>query len=205
MRGVRQAVFSPLPPALTPVSLHQGDHGSKVLKPMPTGVVWAAGSVVETTIFLKANHAGGWIYRLCKVGENLTEVCSRLALLTPADAQGAFACRPQPAAASRWSIQCSPHAPSTHTTAEHLLTCAHLHTCDHTNIQDCFERTPVPFAEGMSQVLRMHSGEETSVEPVYLSEGTWPPNSTWAMNPIPECCKSSCSLLACTFFSKAGC
>ena len=95
---------------------------------------------------------------------------------------------------------CSPHAPSTHTTAEHLLTCAHLHTCDHTNIQDCFERTPVPFAEGMSQVLRMHSGEETSVEPVYLSDGTWPPNSTWAMNPIPECCKSSCSLLACTLF-----
>jgi hypothetical protein len=87
MPGVRQAVFSPLPRALTPVSLHQGDHGSKVLKPMPTGVVWAAGSVVETTIFLKANHAGGWIYRLCKVGENLTEVCSRLALLTLADAQ----------------------------------------------------------------------------------------------------------------------
>lgn len=43
---------------------------------MPTGVVWAAGSVVETTIFLKANHAGGWMYRLCKVGENLTEVGS---------------------------------------------------------------------------------------------------------------------------------
>jgi hypothetical protein len=105
-----------------------------------------------------------------------------------------------------WSIQCSPHAPSTRTTAEHQLTCAHLHTCDHTNIQDCFERTPVPFAEGMSQVLRMHSGEETSVEPVYLSDGTWPPNSTWAMNPIPECCKSSCSFLACILFvSKAGC
>jgi hypothetical protein len=53
----------------------QGDLGSKVLKPLPSGVIWHAGSEVETTLFIKANHAGGWQFRLCKDTEDLTEEC----------------------------------------------------------------------------------------------------------------------------------
>ena len=53
----------------------QGDLGSKTLKPLPTGVAWKAGSVVQTSLFITANHAGGWQFRLCKSSEDLTEEC----------------------------------------------------------------------------------------------------------------------------------
>ena len=44
----------------------QGDLGSKVLKPRPTGVVWTAGETVEVSWAIEANHGGGYQYRLCK-------------------------------------------------------------------------------------------------------------------------------------------
>jgi len=55
----------------------QGDRGSKVLKPRPTGVVWEAGSTVEVSWAIDANHGGGYQYRLCKVDDplGLTEAC----------------------------------------------------------------------------------------------------------------------------------
>ena len=37
----------------------QGDRGSKVLPPNPTGVVWKAGDTVETKWNIRANHGGG--------------------------------------------------------------------------------------------------------------------------------------------------
>ena len=40
-----------------------GDMGSKVLPYYPTGVVWAAGSAVETMQSIRANHGGGYQYR----------------------------------------------------------------------------------------------------------------------------------------------
>lgn len=52
-----------------------GDFGSKVLPRYPTGTVWAAGSAVETMQSIRANHGGGYQYRLCPVGEELTEEC----------------------------------------------------------------------------------------------------------------------------------
>ena len=52
----------------------QGDLGSH-LPEQPHGVVWKAGAVVNTTLFLKANHGGGWSYRLCKADQPLTEEC----------------------------------------------------------------------------------------------------------------------------------
>jgi hypothetical protein len=51
-----------------------GDLGSK-LPPMPTGVVWAAGSTVEVAWTQKAWHGGGYQYRLCPADQVLNEEC----------------------------------------------------------------------------------------------------------------------------------
>merc|ERR1712039_443719 len=52
-----------------------GDMGSKTLPKYPTGTVWEAGSVVETMISFRANHGGGYQYRLCPLKSELTEAC----------------------------------------------------------------------------------------------------------------------------------
>ena len=52
-----------------------GDRGSVALPPLDSGVVWRAGDIVETAWSIRANHGGGWQYRLCPRGENLTEAC----------------------------------------------------------------------------------------------------------------------------------
>jgi len=51
-----------------------GQLGS-TLPRMPSGAVWRAGSVVETMWAVRANHGGGYQYRLCPLGSNLTEEC----------------------------------------------------------------------------------------------------------------------------------
>lgn len=51
------------------------DLGSKVLPPMPTGTVWRAGERVEAMWSIRANHGGGYQYRLCPSQSNLTEAC----------------------------------------------------------------------------------------------------------------------------------
>jgi hypothetical protein len=51
-----------------------GDLGSKLPK-QPSGAVWKAGSVVETMWSLRANHGGGYQYRLCPLNSELTEDC----------------------------------------------------------------------------------------------------------------------------------
>jgi len=52
-----------------------GDLGSKVLKPLPTGVEWAVGLEYEVAWTLQANHGGGYSYRLCPASSNLDEDC----------------------------------------------------------------------------------------------------------------------------------
>jgi len=52
-----------------------GDLGSKVLPKYPTGTVWKAGSTVETMASFRANHGGGYQYRLCPLESELTEAC----------------------------------------------------------------------------------------------------------------------------------
>lgn len=52
-----------------------GDYGSKVLPKRPTGVSWKAGEIVEVSWTIEANHAGGYLYRLCPANEPLTEEC----------------------------------------------------------------------------------------------------------------------------------
>ena len=53
----------------------QGDLGSHVLKPQPSGTVWRAGATVEVEWALRANHGGGYQYRICSASEGLTEEC----------------------------------------------------------------------------------------------------------------------------------
>jgi len=52
-----------------------GDLGSQVLPKYDTGTVWEAGSVVETMTSFRADHGGGYQYRLCPLEANLTEDC----------------------------------------------------------------------------------------------------------------------------------
>ena len=59
----------------------QGDLGSRVLPYTPTGVVWRVGDIVETKWSNRADHGGGYQYRLCPLlnksqpGLGLTEAC----------------------------------------------------------------------------------------------------------------------------------
>lgn len=51
-----------------------GDFGSK-LPASPTGTVWKIGATVTAKWSIRANHGGGYQYRLCPAGEPLTEKC----------------------------------------------------------------------------------------------------------------------------------
>ena len=54
----------------------QGDLGSKVLKPRPTGTVWTRGAAELTAWYITFNHGGGYRFRLCPAdGRELTEAC----------------------------------------------------------------------------------------------------------------------------------
>eukprot|EP00035_Acanthoeca_spectabilis_P012425 m.221729 g.221729 ORF g.221729 m.221729 type:complete len:365 (+) comp15617_c0_seq5:15-1109(+) len=53
----------------------EGDLGSKVLPPMPSGVTIKAGSTFDATWSMRANHGGGYQYRLCSAKSELSESC----------------------------------------------------------------------------------------------------------------------------------
>jgi len=57
------------------VNAKQGDLGSVVLPARPSGAVWHVGEEVETAWGMRANHGGGYQYRLCSKLKNLTEAC----------------------------------------------------------------------------------------------------------------------------------
>ena len=50
-----------------------GDRGSKL--PVVNKTAWVAGSVVEVSWGISANHGGGYQYRLCPADEEITEEC----------------------------------------------------------------------------------------------------------------------------------
>jgi hypothetical protein len=54
----------------------QGDRGSQ-LPPRPSGTVWTAGGKAQTAISIRANHGGGYSFRLCPASSALTEDCFR--------------------------------------------------------------------------------------------------------------------------------
>lgn len=99
----------------------QGDLGSN-LPEQSTGIVWTAGALAETAWFIRANHGGGYQYRLCPKSEPLTE--------------------------------------------------------------QCFQKTPLSF-EG-PQTLQWNDGHSEDINGTYVSEGTVPLGSMWAMNPLPQ-------------------
>lgn len=68
-RGPGDAVFG------TTEFAKQGDLGSKVLNPAPSGTLWTVGTVVEVSWGIRYNHGGGYQYRLCPANEELTEEC----------------------------------------------------------------------------------------------------------------------------------
>lgn len=100
-----------------------GQHGSKVLPYAPSGTKWMAGSSVEVGWAIRYNHGGGYQYRLCPKGEELTE--------------------------------------------------------------ECFQRTPLAFARD-KQALLWNNGTRLAIRGVFVDQGTTPPGSTWAMNPVPR-------------------
>jgi len=53
----------------------QGDLGSMVLRPRPSGTVWRKGSLAKTRWQQTAGHGGGYQFRLCPAKEALTEEC----------------------------------------------------------------------------------------------------------------------------------
>lgn len=99
----------------------QGDLGSK-LPASPPGTVWKAGGLGQTGWYIRANHGGGYQFRLCPANEALTE--------------------------------------------------------------ECFRKIPLDF-EG-PQVLRWNDGTTEEINGTYVTEGTIPAGSMWAMNPLPQ-------------------
>ena len=53
----------------------QGELGTQVLRPRPTGTVWKRGTVAYARQQSTAPHGGGYIFRLCPANESLTEDC----------------------------------------------------------------------------------------------------------------------------------
>ena len=59
----------------TTIYAKQGDLGSQVLKPRPSGTVWKRGTIANSRWQYTASHGGGYQYRLCPANEELTEAC----------------------------------------------------------------------------------------------------------------------------------
>lgn len=59
----------------TTKNARQGDLGTAVLKPRPSGTVWKRGAVEKARWQYTAAHGGGYQYRLCLASEPLTEAC----------------------------------------------------------------------------------------------------------------------------------
>ena len=60
-----------------PTTLAQGMLGTQVLKKGPAAANWTAGETVEVSWGIRANHGGGYQYRLCPVKDHapITEAC----------------------------------------------------------------------------------------------------------------------------------
>lgn len=52
--------------------------------------------------------------------------------------------------------------------------------------EECFQRLPLPFA-GNTQKLILSNGSSMEIAGTYVSSGTLPEGSTWAINPVPAC------------------
>ncbi len=75
----------------TTIFAKQGDLGSKVLPPRPSGTVWRRGQTATVRFEQTAGHGGGYQYRLCPASEPLTEACFQKLPLQFAKEVGVFA------------------------------------------------------------------------------------------------------------------
>jgi len=105
----------------------KGDLGS-ALPRQPTGVVWRAGGVATAKWSIRANHGGGYSYRLCPASEPLTEECfqrhplrfaSRVQQLELADGtrvtiNGTYVDEGTRPAGSQWAMNPLPYSNSRH-------------------------------------------------------------------------------------------
>eukprot|EP01047_Picozoa_sp_COSAG01_P013342 COSAG01_NODE_623_length_14742_cov_22.391177_7_plen_398_part_00 len=100
--------------------VRQGDLGTTLPK-NPTGITWHAGQRAEVKLSVRANHGGGWSFRICPADKPLTEAC--------------------------------------------------------------MQQRPLDFAE--RTWLEFRNGSRHEINSVYLTEGTFPRGSMWALNPLP--------------------
>ena len=49
----------------------------------------------------------------------------------------------------------------------------------------CFQQQPLEF-DRTKQALLFNNGTRYPLKGIYVDEGTWPANSTWARNPVPR-------------------
>lgn len=117
---------------ISPVGIPQGTDGLDLPEQAP--YPWALGSVQEVAFGIRANHGGGYSYRMCPLGDD---------------------------------------GDTSQVTEE------------------CFQKMPLQFA-GNQQWIQY--GDEYPGQPRYelpppriVTEGTFPPGSQWARNPIPAC------------------
>jgi hypothetical protein len=59
---------------VTTAYAHHGSRGSELPR-LPTGTVWKIGGEADVTWQIRANHGGGYQYRLCPADQPLTEDC----------------------------------------------------------------------------------------------------------------------------------
>jgi len=72
--GVDHEVFNAGAYNATPFA-KQGDLGSQVLPPRPSGTVWMRGGTAKARWQMTARHGGGYQFRLCPAHQALTEEC----------------------------------------------------------------------------------------------------------------------------------
>jgi hypothetical protein len=175
----------------------QGDLGSKVLPRAPTGVVWRRGDEVEATWSLRANHGGGYQVRWTRktstaCNHDHNHLCHHF--LNHLQTTRHYQVPPTTTTTAHHHHH--HHHPHTHHIHCHRLarSPAHARTLPRLTqyrlcplsddlTEECFKRTPIPFAA--KTWLLWGDGTRMAINGTYLDEGTEPVNSTWAMNPLP--------------------
>jgi hypothetical protein len=137
----------------------QGDLGSKVLPYSPTGVKWKAGGTGTTKWSIRSNHGGG---------EVVTQLCWVLG------------CLHEPPCLHRHAHQCDP---------PRLVAGYSFRLCKRSEelTEACMQRTPLKFATDFHR-LEFNDGTNMTIAGRYVSTGTKPAGSQWAMNPLPYTC-----------------
>ena len=142
----------------------QGDLGSKVLKKGDATANYTAGSTVEMSWAIRYNHGGG-----CE----LMFFCLQNIHLI---AETHVICSSAPRSSASTTDESAP---------VRLTDQYRLCPASEPLTEECFQKLPLKF--GGPPKLRHVDGTETEFRPTYVTEGTTPPGSTWAMNPIPVC------------------